>query len=560
MRIRFQRTPTLKTIFLFFCISLLMCYGVNAGWLNYFITFFIGLLFIILTFKWRERYSRNFLTPNNGPKARWATLREFQRGNNFDPASRYYDAPGIYIGGHFTRQKHTHSVVIAGAGTGKTSNLAIPQLLLKPYGSYVVTDIKGEIAYITARCQKYIFGQRVYILDPFDLQHDLGATHGIKSSGFNPLAYISKRPDELRDSADVIAYSLVPDKPGEREPFWTSRSRALVRTILLHILTGRPKEEHNFYSLYKALRLDPDSWVSYLHEMKKNPALDGIISIAAEEFLGILEAGNTWVGIRSNAQDGTAIFESPQLRNFFQRNDFDPDSLSDGDVTVYLVLPERYIDTHYTWLRMMLSMCIKAVNAKPNNPVQFELDEFPVCKKMPDVQRAFSFGRGQNLYMRIYAQSISALRELYGDDGVNGFISNSAVMQCFGGLRDLPSREMFSKLLGENEVIKTSESFGNSYSQQGNSWSENTSHQIQKEPLLAPDKIAEIDGIITIADGWKYIIPKCPYYKNLYEGLSIDTPWLYKEEINIMKSGRLPVDPFYELFKQRADPMPNRNI
>ena len=42
---------------------------------------------------------------------------------------------------------------------------------------------------------------------------------------------------ELRDSVDVIAYSLVPDKPGEREPFWTSQARTLIRTIILHTLT-----------------------------------------------------------------------------------------------------------------------------------------------------------------------------------------------------------------------------------------------------------------------------------------------------------------------------------
>jgi type IV secretion system protein VirD4 len=450
-------------------------------------------------------------------------------------------------------------VVIGGSGMSKSSSLAIPFLLSDPIGSEVITDFKGELAYQTARTRK-LLGQRVFIFDPFDLQHDLGATHGIKSAGFNPLAYILKNFDQLRDNADVIAYSLVPDKPGEREPFWTSRARTLVRTILLHILTGRPKDEQNFYTLYKMLRLSGDEWVSLLYEMKKNPALDGIIAIAAEEFLGLLEASNTLMGIRANAQDSTAIFESPQIRHFLQMNDFDPDTLSDGDVSVYLCLPERYVDTHYTWLRLMISMCLKAVNAKPNNPVHFDLDEFPICKKMPDVQRAYSFGRTQNIHMRIYAQSIPALRELYGDDGVNGFIANSAVIQCFGGVRDLPTRELFSKLLGQIDVIKTSKSFGSSEAKDGKSWSESTTRQIQKEPLLSPEGIASCTGIITIADGYKFIVKKRPYYENSYKGISLDDPQLSKEDRDIIKSGRLPEDPIYELFKERADPMPNRNI
>jgi type IV secretion system protein VirD4 len=517
-------------------------------------------LYIFIKIKWRiPADDSNSVTPYNGPKAGWATIEEFDRANGVDPNNDEQPL-GKWIGGGFTRVKHAHIVTIGGSSQGKSSSLAIPFLLSDPIGSEVITDIKGELAYITARTRKAL-GQRVFILDPFDLQHDLGATHGIKSAGFNPLAYILKRPtEELRDNADVIAYSLVPDKPGDRDPFWASRSRSLIRTILLHILTARPKEEHNFYSLYKAVRLGGDEWVSYLYEMKKNPALDGIISIAAEEFLGLIEANNTMMGIRANAQDATAIFESPQLRHFLQKNDFDPDTLSDGDVTVYIVLPERYIDTHYTWLRMMISMCIKAVNAKPNNPVHFLLDEFPICKKMPDVQRAFAFGRGQNLHMWIFAQSIPALRELYGEDGVNGFISNSAVLQCFGGVRDQPTRELFSKLLGNIEVIKTSESFGSSKSKDGTSWSETTNRQLQKEPLLSPDAIGNCSGIITIADSHKFIIKKRPYYQNMYKDVSPHEPWLSKEDRDIIKSGRLPADPLYELFKERADQMPNRNI
>jgi type IV secretion system protein VirD4 len=530
--------------------------GMGAGfmWLasqklsGYFFALVITAAFVFIKLRWKIKAE----IPEEIPQvhegdAHWCSIQEFEETNN--PDGNFDN--GLWIGGRFTRSKFFNAVVIGGAGAGKSTGHVIPNLLLKPIGSIVVLDIKGELAFITARAQQE-YGQKVYILDFWGVQDTLGARHGIRSSGFNPFDFIKHDTENLIDNCYSIAYFLCPDKPGDKDPYWVERSRAMIKTVLLHIITGMPEKEHNFWTLYKALRYSGDEWINLLLDMKKNPALDGLIKIAAEEFLGMDETSATLTGIRSNAQAATAIFESPALRNFMQRSEFNPYDLTNGDCTVYVVIPERFLDTHSTWLRLVIGLCLKACNARPNNPVCYFLDEAPLLKKMADIQKNFAFGRGQNIRMFLYAQSVSALKEIYGD-AWEGFIANAAVVQLYGGARDHMTRTYFSNLLGQKTVTKKSRSFGSSTSKDGESNSTSTSYTTEKQPLLTPEQIGNVDGIITIADGKKFVISNLPYFKNRYENVSVDAEWLDDEEKALLRQGIIPSDAIHELFMQKAD-------
>ncbi|MBL7736563.1 MAG: type IV secretory system conjugative DNA transfer family protein, partial [Chitinophagaceae bacterium] len=117
--------------------------------------------------------------------ARWANYADFMRANNPEGGNS-----GLVLGvSGLLRSKPGHLITVAGTGSGKGACLIIPSLLNQPSGSYVVTDPKGENAYITARSQKE-YGQNVVILDPWDEQTKIGATHGIPAAGFNPFDFI----------------------------------------------------------------------------------------------------------------------------------------------------------------------------------------------------------------------------------------------------------------------------------------------------------------------------------------------------------------------------------
>lgn len=481
--------------------------------------------------------------------AQWASYPDFLRANNPDGGNL-----GLVLGvSGILRPKPGHLITVAGTGSGKGACLIIPSLLNQPSGSYVVTDPKGENAYITARSQKE-YGQNVIILDPWDEQTKIGATHGIPAAGFNPFDFIKMDMDELRDSCEQIATFLAPDKPGDKDPFFTDKSRTLIKSILMHIVTFLPDEEHNFWTLYKMLRLNEREWIGLLLDMEANTEQDGLINIAAQEFLGLQNAGEMMATIRSVAQTATSIFESPQLKRSLEKTDFNPYDLTNGDTTVYIVIPERYLETHSTWLRMVIGLCLRACNAKPNKRVYYLLDEFAVMGKMKDVQKAFAFARGQNIVMWFFAQNLSQIKEIYGEDGMNTFIGNAAMLQCFGGMKDQFTQQYFSRAFGKTTAAKKVVTTGVNTGRDSSSSSVSSSIQTYEKDLVSPDEIETYrNGIFYIGEGLKFFHNKQPWFKHVFEGVPLNDPNITKADLKILKSGKMPHDPWYEYYKKQAD-------
>ena len=486
---------------------------------------------------------------NDHGSAQWASYPDFLRANNPDGGN-----VGLSLGvSGILRPKSGHLITVAGTGSGKGACLIIPSLLNRPSGSYVVTDPKGENAYITARSQKE-HGQNVVILDPWDEQTKIGAIHGIPAAGFNPFDFIKMDMDELRDSCEQIATFLAPEKPGEKDPFFTDKSRTLIKSLLMHIVTFLPEEEHNFWTLYKMLRLNEKEWIGVLLDMEANMEQDGLINIAAQEFLGLQSAGEMMATIRSVAQTATSIFESPQLKRSLEKNDFNPYDLTNGNTTVYIVIPERYLETHATWLRMVIGLCLRACNAKPNKRVYYLLDEFAVMGKMKDVQKAFAFARGQNIVMWFFAQNLSQIKEIYGEDGMNTFIGNAAMLQCFGGMKDQYTQQYFSRAFGKTTAAKQVVTHGTNNGRDSSSTSVSSSIQTYEKDLVSPDEIETYrNGIFYIGEGLKFFHNKQPWFKHVFEGVSLNDPNITKADLKILKSGQMPYDPWYDYYKKQAD-------
>ena len=542
---RYRRNYVLTVIAVFFLISFMTCFSVNADGTNIFITFLLAVVFIIIRIKWKM-VTDELDIASNPNDARWSTDEEFTRIIHPDPNK----TEGVWLGGEYICTRNFHGIVIGGSGTGKSTMHLIPNLLIKPFSSNFVLDIKGELAQITASAQKTM--NQVYIIDPFNNQLDLRATHGIKSSGFNPFIFLEDE-NELIENCNIIAHALIPDNPNAKEPYWNQRGRHVVSLCLQHIATALPKKERNMHTLYKMLRTSGDEFTNLLLSMKQNTALDGIISIGAEELLGLIDSSATLASIRSNAQNGTELFASPQLRHSLSKNDFNPYDLSGkGNVTVYLNLPERFIDVYDGWARMVIALSLKACNAKPANPVQFFLDEFPLLKKFDDAKRNFAFSRGANVRLWIYAQSIASLRDIYGEDGMNVFLANAGILQCIGGVRDLATREYFSKILGTKTRIKAQHSISFTEGKE-TSTSNSTAYVEEKIPLLTPEQIGNMSGIITLCDRAKVVLDDTPYFRNRFEGVSPNAIWLTKEERALLKAGKLPVDEAHEYFMKMAD-------
>ena len=119
-------------------------------------------------------------------------------------------------------------------------------------------------------------------------------------------------------------------------------------------------------------------------------------------------------------------------------------------MTVYLVLPADRLETFGRWLRLLVQQAItvnaRNIEAKPDKPILFLLDEMAALGRLTMVEQAFSLMAGFGMQLWGIVQDLSQLDRIY-DKGWETFIGNSGVLQYFGS-RDHKTAEYFSKLCG----------------------------------------------------------------------------------------------------------------
>ena len=164
---------------------------------------------------------------------------------------------GIYIGGGQYYSDQGNFLTIGGTRSGKGTNLIIPQLLSTEefLGSTVIIDVKGENAAITAKHLK-ASGKDVHIIDPWNLQDQLGADHGIKNSAYNPLDILKFAGDNTPDECDMFAEMLIPYNPENKDEHFDSRARQLISAYWLNMVSDEKySDDRTFSKLMSVLRL-----------------------------------------------------------------------------------------------------------------------------------------------------------------------------------------------------------------------------------------------------------------------------------------------------------------
>ena len=221
---------------------------------------------------------------------------------------------GIYIGGEdlfFNEQGHL--LTVAGARSGKGTNLILPNLLgASDYkGSWVVIDPKGENTAISAFYQQQI-GRTVCILDPFkELKKQIGlgpsfvSLENLPYGQFNPLDLLNPISEELTDDVEVIAEMIIPYSNRE-DSHWDDRARSMIAGLLLHMMTSQKKQNRTFFKLYEWLRLPKVDWVMLIQDMQRSDTLFGVVRAQGNDIMSLMESGEKELsGILSTAKRGS---------------------------------------------------------------------------------------------------------------------------------------------------------------------------------------------------------------------------------------------------------------
>jgi len=383
-----------------------------------------------------------------------------------------------------------HITVVSGSRGGKGTSFIIPATIQWP-GSLVLLDPKGENATITAARRgagsqhSAGMGQTVRVLDPFKAAQ---LDEGLRGR-FNPLDALDPEHEETIDEAGCIADAIVViHEGGTNDPFWDESARAMVKGLLLHVLTAPQYEgRRNLITLRKLVTRGDWETVETLREageenvppahgllwtgLTNNPAFDGLVAGIGDTFTNmLLNSPKQYESVLQVANRNTEFIDSPAMQRVLSASDFqlsELKTLPEG-LSLYLCLPQRYMSTHYRWLRMMIALIVtemEKVRGRPatGHPVLLMLDEFAGLKFMQVILDSVAQIAGAGVKMAFVLQSLEQLKAVYKDNWQT-FLANSG-LKVFFNIEDHFSRDYVSKLIGETEVVREVRSASDSVSE-----------------------------------------------------------------------------------------------
>lgn len=384
-----------------------------------------------------------------------------------------------------------HLATIAASRSGKGACQIIPNLLLPLDNSYIVLDIKGENAAVTARYQKSI-GHEVHIIDPFNEQDRIRATHGIEPSGFNPLHSLDLNSPDFFDDVTSIVEAVTP-LDNEKDQFWIKRARALIRGLIIYHVTSEPKENWTLSNIYKVLRSEAAVLMANISMGADNEHSQTDLA----QFKGLIPSENKTFGSILDTALAATEFMRIYLKTDNLTKTFDQNQISKKPTTVYIVIPQDKLDNYFLWLRLMVSITLTAARKNmTSRRVVFMLDEFPQLGKMDIITKGLGLLAGFNITIWLFAQNIAQLKAVYGDSWETLL---DVRIKMFYKISDKATLEYVSKLLGyevrKKQTVskgssnsstiadKTSNTYGDSYS---------TSFTETTELRMHPNQVAEL--------------------------------------------------------------------
>lgn len=421
----------------------------------------------------------------NGP----SVVKPFEPGDFWLGKLANGDAVGI--------RDDRHAFIGCGTRGGKGVSILVPNLCMWP-GSALVIDPKGENAMVTARRRangsRYCvgLGQKVRILDPFNAVNTPEDDFADLKATFNPLAELHADKEESVDIASRIAESLIVSE-ASADAFWDDAAKEVLKGVILHVATAgefQPHERnlgkvrqlvmegdaraHKIAILAATKKQEPPSAIKLLAlAMQRNRAFGGVIAETGAMVADLEKSPRTLAGILQSARTNTDFISSPAMRRCLSSSSFslselktDPEGMS-----VYLCLEDRYMDTHFRWLRMMTTLAMGTMQRLRRQPacghrVLMVLDEFPALRRMRVIENAAAQIAGYGVKLVFVVQTLPQLKEIYKDNWET-LLANAGVKLFFCN-DDHFTRQYVSQLIGDCEVVRTARSMsattGDTYS------------------------------------------------------------------------------------------------
>jgi type IV secretion system protein VirD4 len=323
-----------------------------------------------------------------------------------------------------------HLLTFGPTRSGKGATVIVQALLRVPH-SVICIDPKGQNAAITAR-QRRSFGE-VFCLNPFGLH--IGEPWNLPKHRFNPLAHLDIKSESLVADVSGLAEALILTRG--QDPYFDDTARDLIKTLILHLVAdedGTLATQNRMPTLSDMRRLmtQPErEFVTFFERLTRSRY--PFIAQPAGRFLRDTRDISSAI---SSAITQTGFLDDPVLGNpqtgTLTGNDFTIPQLKQKPITVYLILPGRYMEAYARFFRLIITTAIDQLSADPGgHPVLLLLDEFATLQHLAAISKAFGFAAGFNLQCWAFLQDLPQLKGIDKEGAWESFVANAGLLQFF---------------------------------------------------------------------------------------------------------------------------------
>ncbi|MBS7701666.1 type IV secretory system conjugative DNA transfer family protein [Chelatococcus sp. YT9] len=336
-----------------------------------------------------------------------------------------------------------HALTIAGAGAGKGVGLVVPNGL-RWADNLLIVEPKGESIAALWEAREAM-GQKVVALDPFRITAIPERLRG----SFNPLAAITPADIDGREHLQMIADGLV-KRSDPRHEEWYAGAATILAGLLAFIVETAPPEHRNLTALRALLLQTKDELHADAQRMQSCTAFGRLARAAGIQIQTALE---TEKGMERDflgaARRYTEWLDSDPIAATLKESSFDLSELKAGKISLFVIIPPQYLETHAAYLRLFVRASIEAMmksGARGQGRCLFMLDEFYSLGRLDIVSKSAGLMRDYGLHLWPIMQDIDQLRSLYKDISETYFANADAV--TFFGVTDQATLEYISRKVG----------------------------------------------------------------------------------------------------------------
>lgn len=373
-----------------------------------------------------------------------------------------------------------HILIVGGAGSGKSSCIAIPTLQYGWKDPALVVDIKGELY---AKSPRRTLPASVF--NPMDR-----STRGYDP--FHPLYHSSHLASDIED----IARMLVPIPPDTKaDPFWTLSAQNI---LAAHLLYSFKHGATFLQALYTLISTEPDITLDI--EEEEDPECRLFLT-------HVSRAEKTLSSVMQTLSNHIRPFVTDEhIKDTLSRREIITPHLLEQGCDVFLQLPEYKLEQWKPLINLIVQQFCRHFEQRPegsNIHTLFMLDEFPRLGKMSQVVHGLATLRSKKVTLMLIIQSLAQLDAICGHDE-RKIICDNCDFKAVLRATDAETQEYFSKLVGTEERQKITYTCGEE------TWS--NSYSTEEKRIIRPEEFGNLYDIVFFNPRSTFRLQKIPYW------------------------------------------------